>query len=368
MSTRETLFTDGEGPLVYKDLALDITARIGDFVGPDGPVTGEEFFAALSLYDDYCAEIGMEDYQAGDTLALIAPHLLYHNITDEDVADEARTAKLVQGVPEYVAGLQRDGWNFRIISTAYRQMWDLIGQQLAVPPEHIACTELDLKRLSSEHGGSEDFKAHVMNAEEEVLAALPLVREAQEEIDYGAPVTEVLADGSHYAGFREALDNLYWTDLPGIGYKTLEAVTVVGGHRKVEAAKQFAGQLAVPMADITYVGDSITDDKMHEYLSAEGGLPIAINGNRYALRHAFAGVATDDMRNLRPVLDAWAEGGRNKTAELVAALQARNRMADGAIAQYHLLEAVPRGVFEAALADHKHFRTKVRGQATASLG
>jgi len=79
----KVLFTDGEGPIVFKDLAADITEK-----------TAPGLFPVLSFYDDYLAEVGTEGYQAGDTLALIAPHLIAHGVTDQDVENEAKDAKV----------------------------------------------------------------------------------------------------------------------------------------------------------------------------------------------------------------------------------------------------------------------------------
>jgi energy-converting hydrogenase A subunit R len=360
----EILFTDGEGPIVYKDLAQDIAGRI-EFWTPDKTIPGRDFYAALSLYDDYCAEVGMEGYQAGDTLALLAPHLLHHNISDAAVLQEAADTAVINGVEEYVGGLIRDSWGFRIISTAYRPMWNLIGERLGIPPEHIACTELDLASLGKTHN-SREFAAGIEVAEQAILPQLELVQEAQAAVDGGSPVTEVFADGSRYAGIRKTLDNLYWEKLPATGYQTLEAVSVVGGRRKVEAAQRFARDLNVSMEDVAYTGDSITDDKMHEHLLEQGGLPIAVNGNAYALRNAFAGVATSDMRSLRPVLDAWSTGGREAVTALIANPASTGMPED--IARYHLLHNATPEARKLALAEHKQFRIVVRGAITASLG
>src|SRR3990167_1168289 len=96
----KVLFTDGEGPIVFKDLAADMMEQ-----------TVPKLFPVLSFYDDYLAEVGTAGYQAGDTLALVAPHFLAHGVTDEDIAEEARDAKVCLGVEEYISGLKRDGWD-----------------------------------------------------------------------------------------------------------------------------------------------------------------------------------------------------------------------------------------------------------------
>ena len=177
----KVLFTDGEGPIVFKDLAADMTERV---------VPG--FFKVLSFYDDYLAEIGREGYQAGDTLALVVPHFLAHGVTDEDITEEAKDAQVCKGVKEYVDGLKKDGWEIRIISTAYSQMWELVGDYLGISMDKIACTELNLASLRKMFG-TQEFYERVRQTEERVLAALPLWEEAMVEVnDNDSPVVKML--------------------------------------------------------------------------------------------------------------------------------------------------------------------------------
>src|SRR4030042_4065389 len=316
---KKVIFTDGEGPLVFKDLAQDLMARI-TFKLDEKEIHGVDFFELLSLYDDYLAEVGTEGYQAGDTLALVGPHFLRHGITDEDVAKEAKDVKVCAGVEEYIDGLKRDGWEVRVISTAYSPMWELVGEHLGIPQEHIACTKLDRKSLREKHQ-TPQFDAVVEKMEQEVLPMLPWVAKMKEEIDEGRSVIEVFGDAK-YAPLRDRLDEFYWQAVRDLDYPGLEKVEVMGGRRKIEAAQRFAQELKVPIWQVVYVGDSITDDKIHEYLKEEGGLPISINANWYALRHARVAVATIDMRDIRPVLNAWYEGGFRSVEKFVEVSQA----------------------------------------------
>lgn len=358
------LFTDGEGPLIFKDLAADIAGKA---------VPG--LFPVLSFYDDYLAEVGTEGYQAGDTLALIVPHLLAHAITDEDIASEAKDAKVCFGVEEYIAKLKSDGWTIRIISTAYSQLWELVGKHIGIPMEDIACTTLDLKTLK-ERFSSDNFLATVLTREKEILGLTSLANEAMQEVDRGRSVVEVLGKDSRFTPLLGVLDKLYWGELPSTGYQPLEAVKVIGGKRKVEAAQKFARELGVNLSDVAYVGDSITDDAFHAKLSQEGGLPIAINGNRYALRNARVAVATKDMRGLRPVLDAWQMGGFEQVQRFVrlnGASSSRTKEGspiseNGSSPHYDLIDTSNKEGFREVLGIHKEFRKLVRGVATARLG
>ena len=83
--------TDCEGPLTRNDNAQEIAER---FV-PDGA----EFFARLSKYDDFLADVVHKPgYNAGDTLRLIPPFFKAFYVTDEDV--ELFSAEQVLLVPE----------------------------------------------------------------------------------------------------------------------------------------------------------------------------------------------------------------------------------------------------------------------------
>ncbi len=358
----KVLFTDGEGPIVFKDLAADMTEKI---------VPG--LFPVISLYDDYLAEIEREGYQAGDTLALVVPNFLAHGVTDADIAEEARDAKVCLGVEKYISGLKRDGWQVRIISTAYSQLWQLVGKHISIPMDDIACTNLDLKGLSSRFSSGE-FNDAVRSAEQNILSLVPLGKKALEEVDKGRTVVEVFEE-PRFEPLKEGLDGFFWKQLPDMRFKVLEETRVIGGKRKIEAAQRFAQDLGVNLGDIAYVGDSITDDAMHARLSREGGLPIAINGSVYALRNARVAVATEDMRELRPILDAWQQNGfRGVQKRVQKSNFSFTEGKKGTLrhektgAHYNIVDFSDVSKREELIAVHKDYRTRVRGAATARLG
>lgn len=336
-------FTDGEGPLVYKDLAFDLSARI-QISHPN--YSGKNIFEILSLYDDYLAEVGAQGYQAGDTLALIVPHFLAGGLVDQDVEEEAKDTRLVSGVKGYIASLLEDGWIVRIISTAYRPMWELVGKELLIPQKHITCTDFNLAELRAQTASISGFNRVTKKCQKDILQVMPLVHEAKKLIDQGQAVTEVF-DRKKYTPIKECLNQFYWKDLPKMGYKSLEKVRVMGGARKVEAAQRFASDLKVGLGDIVYVGDSITDCALFRAVNEAGGLTVAVNGNFYALRDARMAVATQNMTSLRPLLDVWANTKEGTT--------------------YSLLKDLPPKEFDEILLLHKKSRIQVRGEA-AKLG
>lgn len=243
--------------------------------------------------------------------------------------------------------------------------------------QDIACTTLDLASLRERFAlNGNGFSDAIRTAEKNILGLVPLANEAMKEVDQGKSVVEVLGKDSRFTPLVGLLDELYWRKLPSMGYQTLEAVKVIGGKRKVEAAQKFAQELGVNLSDVAYVGDSITDDALHERLSQEEGLPIAINGNNYALRNARVAVATKDMRDIRPILDRWQQGGFEQVQRFVNLNGASSpRAKEGypisegfSLAHYDLINPSDTEGFKRVLGTHKEFRKLVRGAATARLG
>jgi energy-converting hydrogenase A subunit R len=67
------IFFDMEGPLSIQDNAYELMKLFPD---------GGQVFEVISRYDDLRALEGRDDYDPGDTLALIIPFLIHHGITE----------------------------------------------------------------------------------------------------------------------------------------------------------------------------------------------------------------------------------------------------------------------------------------------
>ena len=132
------------------------------------------------------------------------------------------------------------------------------------------------------------------------------------------------------------------------------AMRVMGGRRKAEAARKFAAECGVTLADVVAVGDSITDAALLRAVEEEGGLALAFNANTYALPHATAAVASTTLLDLEPLLEAWAEGRRLAVQSLCDRLPTADWLAGRELSE----EVVER---------HRAARQAVRGQA-AMLG
>ena len=132
---------DLEGPLSPQDNAYELMKLIPQ---------GSSLFELISRYDDLLTMEGREDYEPGDTLALIVPFLVLHKIQEKDIIGLARKASYTKGAAELIADLKAQGWEIFCITTTYEQYANHIAAGLGIPIEHIAATSFSLDKFNQE--------------------------------------------------------------------------------------------------------------------------------------------------------------------------------------------------------------------------
>jgi energy-converting hydrogenase A subunit R len=274
-----------EGPLSPQDNAYDLMSLIPQ---------GDRIFEVISRYDDLLTMQGREDYEPGDTLALIVPFLVLHNIREADIGRLAHQATLTCGARELIHHLSGQSWHIFCITTTYQQYAFHIAQELGIPLSHVAATEFPLDQFHQSLT-QEDARS-MAYMENEILA---------------------LADSQNDQAIKRRLDDFFWNRLPqtSIG-KLAKKVKPVGGRRKLESLYRFCQVHDVGIGDFAVVADSITDFQMLKGVRDAGGLAIAFNANQYALPYATASLASTHLSDLEPVLSAWHDGSL-KDAELL---------------------------------------------------
>ncbi len=318
---------DLEGPLSPQDNAYEVTSLVKN---------GDVIFEALSRYDDVLALAGRENYEPGDTLALIVPFLLTHGIRERDITEVSSHALIVPGAKDLIARLKDSGWDVHIISTSYEQHAHQIGAALGVDRDHISCTRLDLEGMRERL--TEKGVACIRDIENDILS-----------IDDD---TELF----------QRLDDFYLKELKNTGFGDLFAqVQVVGGKRKVAALERIAASHGITPGEVIAVGDSITDFAMLGRVRDSGGVAIVFNGNEYAIPYANVALAGTDIGLVWEFADAHARG--DDAVELARALAQEYRNDP----RVDYLVGADSGKIEAVVAAHKRFRKLVRGEA-AKLG
>lgn len=280
-----TICFDLEGPLSPQDNAYELMKLFPN---------GGKIFEVISRYDDLLTLEARPDYEPGDTLALIAPFLIYHSLKEEDIIALARKATLTNGAADLIFRLNIQGWKTFCISTSYEQYALHITHRLNIFSQNVACTPFPLDKLS-QILCKEDFRY-------------------LEEIETGILQANSIDDD----WIKKNLDRFYVEELPRTNLdQIIKQVKPVGGQRKVEALKHFAQAVNEPLSNWVVIGDSITDFKMLQAVDQTNGLAIAFNSNKYALPYSTMSLASTHIDALWPVLEAWKRGKRSAVEKLV---------------------------------------------------
>ncbi len=255
---------------------------------------GDKIFEVISRYDDLLTIKSRQGYEPGDTLALIVPFLLLHNITEADIKQLAEKATFINGAAELISKLQRDGWQIFCITTTYEQYAHHLTQKLGIARNNVASTSFRL------------------NSYRKLLCkdSTTLLQDTERSI------VEIIGNDRL---IKERLDDFFWQKLPKteIG-KAINEVKPIGGKRKVTALKQFARLFKQPLAEWVVIGDSITDFRMLKEVDCAGGISVAFNANQYALPYATLGLASMAISDLKPILSVWHQGDKDKVKRLIS--------------------------------------------------
>ena len=277
---------DLEGPLSPQDNAYELMKLFPN---------GDKIFEVISRYDDLLALEGREGYEPGDTLALIVPFLVLHDISEDNIASLATKASLTDGAAELVSWLQSKSWRVFCISTSYEQYAIHITHKLGIYAHNVACTSFPLDK----------FRVTLCKEDSTLL------RQTEQDILTMSPVDD---DDK----IKQRLDYFFWEKLPTTNLgKVIKEVKPVGGRRKVAALNKFADTYDQPLSKWVVIGDSITDSRMLQAVEEEGGLAIAFNANEYALPYSTMSLASTSISDLTEGLEAWQKGQRTRVEKVV---------------------------------------------------
>ncbi|ADB57889.1 hypothetical protein [Archaeoglobus profundus] len=240
------IFTDWEGPWVLTDFAYECAMAF---------FNSYEFFERLSQYDDYLVLVEKkEDYDAGDTLRLLAVFLVANDVSNEELKDLAeKVLKYTPDAEEAIKELK----NPIVISTSYEQFLEVSAGPLGLK---YYCTSFKPENYNL----SQSLKKEIVEAVE-IIANLPEIR---------IPPDEETLSAINW------LNNFFWNRLAKTeAGRILDEVKAVGGKRKLEVILKYKPKKPV------VIGDSISDKDMLSY-AKEKGIAISFNGNEFALENS----------------------------------------------------------------------------------
>jgi len=319
---------DLEGPLSPQDNAYELMKFFPN---------GERVFEVISRYDDLLTLEEREDYEPGDTLALIVPFLILHNISEDDITTLAIKASLTGGADKLISRLPSQGWKVFCISTSYEQYAIHITQKLGIYAHNVACTSFPLNKFRLTLC-KEDYEL-LQRAEADILTMRPVADDDK---------------------IKQSLDDFFWKKLPTTNLgMAIRQVKPVGGRRKVAALNRFAETYQQPLPNWVVVGDSITDFRMLQAVEEAGGLAIAFNANEYALPYSTMGLASTFISDLMEILEAWQKGERGRVEKIVKAKEKIGGTGDRGY--FHWLSG--RENIDEVVEIHKRVRRLVREEA-----
>lgn len=278
-------FTDWEGPWAVTDFAYEAAIAF---------LNSHEFFERLSQYDDYLAYVvKKEDYEAGDTLKLLAPFLVAANVTSRDLEElSSKVASFVPDAKGAMAALKP--YNAVVISTAYKQFLEVAARMIGVNGD-LWGTEF----IPESYDVGEDEKGKVLKAVG-VIASLPEI-----EVKPGMSIDDLDEDSRESV---EWLDRFFWNELMKTSFrKVLEEVNAIGGGRKQKIVQSYVERHNIE--EIIAIGDSISDHAMLQWVRDKGGIAVSFNGNEFAIKHANVAVISNTAFAEAAVVDLFMKEG-----------------------------------------------------------
>jgi len=359
---KRVFVSDCEGPISKNDNAFEITSH---FV-PDG----DTLFTVISRYDDVLADVlKRPHYKAGDTLKLILPFLKAYDVTDSKIWEfSAQSLVLIPGVKDSLQHIKNVSHAF-IVSTSYEHYIKALCQALSFPYENTYCTRLSIDKYHM----TEEEKTRLKKMAKEI-AKMPTI-----EIPPEAKSLKDFSEKDRNTILR--LDEMFWEEITCMkAGRIFSEVNPVGGDEKAEAVKDGARRKGVSLADVMYVGDSITDVEALRLVKESHGLAVSFNGNQYAIKNAEIAVLSEHSIVTTVIVDAFSRFGKEQTISLVenwnhealkkspvnqALLNSLFRLYPTELPK---VKIITRENMEILAKESSEFRKKVRGEAIGRLG
>jgi len=296
--SKKVFVTDCEGPITRNDNAAELAEA---FIP-----RGDEFFRRISLYDDYLAEIVRKPgYKAGDTLRLILPFFKAFGLDQRAMTDYSR--RNIEIIPEADTVL-REILSFApayIVSTSYSPYVLAVCDAIEFPFGNAFCTAVNLDEYDLPTSEERELRRiHNLILD---LPGFSLPADARRPEDLREKDIAALAE----------YDRIFWDQLPKMQInRIIQEVNPIGGREKANAVRVIAEARGVPLSNVMYVGDSITDVDAFRLVGAAEGITVSFNGNHWAVREASFAVTARNARPLSWLARLFMDRGREAFQDL----------------------------------------------------
>ncbi|MFX1598589.1 MAG: hypothetical protein ACFFC5_05955 [Promethearchaeota archaeon] len=276
---------DLEGPLSTVDFAAEMCRMLGEKLGR---TDFDLLYRMISKYDDSLVEnprilkkLGVEDYEPGDSLRLLAPLYVYY-LTEEELKRLSKSnLGLVPGASDTMKYLRQKDWPIFVISTSYEQHAFNVTDALRIPRKNVYCTAFPITEL----------KRHAKGLTK------PL----------GILVEDILGkfkkDGLD--SVLEDLNSFFWENADNLYSELMNQITVMGGKRKATILDRTCTETHCLHINVIAVGDSITDRNMLSVVKENQGVAISFNGNKYSVPNANVAVTSPNLMGVNVIVDNY---------------------------------------------------------------
>jgi energy-converting hydrogenase A subunit R len=360
---KRVFISDCEGPISKNDNAFEVTAS---FVP-----NGGKLFTVISKYDDVLADVLKKpSYTAGSTLKLILPFLKAYDVTDAQMEEfSAQNLILIANSKDTLQHVKGVASAF-IVSTSYEHYLKALCKAVDFPYQNTYCTKLSIDKYAVTEQETRRLKEITQEISQMQIITIP--PEANKMEDFSVANQETIV----------RLDKIFWSEIPSMSIgKIFSEVTTVGGSEKAAAIEDAAAKVNVPVEDVMYVGDSITDVEAFQFVRGKGGLTVSFNGNDYAVRNAEVAVMSENSVVTAVIADVFCRLGKQAALNLVENWNLESLEHNGVVSLSlldHLFTLHPQTLpkvqivtaenMETVARKSSEFRKKVRGEAIGKLG
>ena len=359
---KKVFISDCEGPISKNDNAFEITSH---FVP-----NGDKLFTVISRYDDVLADIlKRPHYKAGDTLKLILPFLKAYDVTDRKMNEfSAQSLVLISGIKDTLKHIMDVAHAF-IVSTSYKHYIKALCQALDFPYKNTYCTRLSIDKYRI----TEEEKTKLKEIAKEI-AQMPIMKipsETKSLKDFSKKNQKIIL----------RLDEIFWREIACMKASGIfSEVNPVGGDEKADAVKDAVKRTGVSLADVMYVGDSITDVEAFRLVRENGGLAVSFNGNQYAIKYTEIAILSEHSIATAIIAYAFSQFGKQQALSLFEnwSCEALKRSSINQTLLNSLFKLYPKKLpkvkiitrenMEILAKESSEFRKMVRGEAIGRLG
>lgn len=359
---KRVFISDCEGPISKNDNAFETASH---FV-PDG----DKIFTVISKYDDVLTDVlKRPNHKAGSTLKLILPFLKAYDVTDNKMREfSAQNLVLISNIKETLRHARSVAYAF-IVSTSYEHYIKALCQTLGFPYENTYCTRVSINKYHMTEGEKTKLKEIAKE-----ISRMPMI-----EIPSNAKSIKDLLEKDQETILR--LDEIFWKEIACTDCgRIFSEVNPVGGSEKAESIKDIVQKASVALADVMYIGDSITDVEAFRLVRENGGLTVSFNGNQYAIKNAEIAVLSENSIVTAVIADVFSKFGKQQTLSLIENWnpQALKKSTIDQTLLSSLFKLYPRELpkvkiitsenMEILAKESSEFRKKVRGATIGRLG